>query len=126
MPPDPPSHLAGKGWGEGARLELVRNHLPPLRAEGLVTDRAPILMRTADGTVVEIFEWVSQEAIAGAHGNQVRGIQADPDMARDQPVQALRRFGIRTDGADALEAPPLVETADERIQDGLFGRERPV
>jgi quinol monooxygenase YgiN len=50
-------------------LELVRNHLPPLRAEGLVTDRSSIVMRTADGTIVEIFEWVSQEAVAGAHKN---------------------------------------------------------
>ncbi len=54
-----------------ALLALVRNHLPPLRAEGLVTDRAPIVMRTADGTIVEVFEWVSQEAIAGAHSNPV-------------------------------------------------------
>lgn len=51
--------------------ELVRNHLPPLRAEGLVTDRAPIAMRTADGTIVEVFEWVSREAIEGAHKNPV-------------------------------------------------------
>ncbi len=50
-------------------LELVRGHLPPLRAEGLVTERPPIVMRTADGTIVEIFEWVSPEAIAGAHHN---------------------------------------------------------
>jgi hypothetical protein len=28
---------------EQALLELVRNHLPPLRAEGLVTNRAPIV-----------------------------------------------------------------------------------
>jgi hypothetical protein len=56
---------------EPALLELVRNHLPPLRAEGLVTLRAPIVMRTADGTIVEIFEWVSREAIAGAHNNPV-------------------------------------------------------
>ena len=28
-------------------------------------------MRTGDGTVVEVFEWVSQEAIAGAHSNPV-------------------------------------------------------
>ena len=56
---------------EQALLELVRNHLPPLRAEGLVTERAPIVMRTADGTIVEIFEWVSKEAIAGAHSNPV-------------------------------------------------------
>ena len=54
---------------EQALLELVHDHLPPLRAEGLVTDRAPIVMRTADGTIVEVFEWVSEEAIAGAHGN---------------------------------------------------------
>lgn len=52
-----------------ALLELVRNHLPPLRAERLVTDRASIVMRAADGTIVEVFEWVSQEAIAGAHSN---------------------------------------------------------
>jgi hypothetical protein len=51
---------------EEALLELVRNHLPPLRAEGLVTDRIPIVMRTESGTIIEIFEWVSKEAIAGA------------------------------------------------------------
>jgi hypothetical protein len=54
---------------EQALLELVRDHLPPLRAEGLVTDRAPIVMRAADGTIVEVFEWVSQQAIASAHEN---------------------------------------------------------
>jgi hypothetical protein len=44
---------------EEALLELVRNHLPPLRAQGLVTERTSIVMRTADGTIVEIFEWAS-------------------------------------------------------------------
>jgi hypothetical protein len=39
---------------EEALLELVRNHLPPLRTEGLVTEHAPIVMRCADGTIVEI------------------------------------------------------------------------
>ena len=52
-----------------ALIELVRNHLPPLRAEGLVTDRQSIVMRTADGTIIEVFEWVSEEAVAGAHRN---------------------------------------------------------
>jgi hypothetical protein len=56
---------------EEALLELVRNHLPPLRAEGLVTERESIVMRTADGTIVEVFEWVSRETIAGAHMNPV-------------------------------------------------------
>lgn len=56
---------------EGALLQLVRDHLPPLRAEGLVTDRASIVMRAGDGTIIEVFEWVSQEAIASAHSNSV-------------------------------------------------------
>ncbi|SPE35024.1 conserved hypothetical protein [Candidatus Sulfopaludibacter sp. SbA3] len=56
---------------EEALVELVRNHLPPLRSEGLVTDRPSIVMRTAGGIIVEVFEWVSQEAIAGAHHNPV-------------------------------------------------------
>jgi hypothetical protein len=56
---------------EDALLALVRDHLPPLRAEGLVTQRPSIVMRTADGTIVEIFEWVSAEAIASAHRNPV-------------------------------------------------------
>ena len=56
---------------EQALLDLVRNHLPPLRSLVLVTERASIVMRAADGTIIEIFEWVSQEAIAGAHENPV-------------------------------------------------------
>ena len=55
---------------EEALLELVRKHLPPLRSEGLLPS-APIVMRCADGTIVEIFEWVSQEVITGAHKNPV-------------------------------------------------------
>ena len=52
-------------------LELVRNHMSPLRAEGLITERAPIAMRAADGTIVEVFEWLSKEAIEAAHQNPV-------------------------------------------------------
>ncbi|WP_263368927.1 antibiotic biosynthesis monooxygenase [Edaphobacter bradus] len=54
---------------EDALLTLVRNHLSPLRALCLITDRPPIVMRTSDGTIVEVFEWVSQEAIDAAHHN---------------------------------------------------------
>jgi hypothetical protein len=56
---------------EAALVELVCNHLPPLRSEGLVTERPSIVMRTWDGTIVEVFEWVLHEAIAGAHQNPV-------------------------------------------------------
>ncbi len=54
---------------EQALLELVRNHHQALDAEGLVTARKPIAMHAADGTIIEVFEWVSKEAIAGAHTN---------------------------------------------------------
>ena len=52
-------------------LELTRTHVPILRREGLATDRPPYAMRAADGTVVEVFEWTSSEAIASAHTNPV-------------------------------------------------------
>jgi quinol monooxygenase YgiN len=50
-------------------LELVRNRVPTLRNEDLVTDRAPTIMRTRNGTIVEVSEWKSQEAIDAAHKN---------------------------------------------------------
>jgi quinol monooxygenase YgiN len=58
--------------GKQAELRaLMNDHLPQLRAEGLATDRASILMEAADGTVIEVFEWVSKEAIEAAHENPV-------------------------------------------------------
>lgn len=50
-------------------LELVRNRVPTLRKEGLVTDRVPTMMRARDGTIVEVSEWKSREAIDAAHKN---------------------------------------------------------
>ncbi len=50
-------------------MQLVRTRVPLLRAEGLVTDRAPIILRAKDGTIVEISEWKSAEAIEAAHQN---------------------------------------------------------
>ena len=56
--------------GMAERLnEVVRDHLPVLRAEGLATDRPAQVMRAGDGSIVEVFEWVSQEAIDAAHHN---------------------------------------------------------
>jgi hypothetical protein len=37
--------------------------------EGLVTNREPTIMRARDGTIVEVSEWKSQEAINAAHKN---------------------------------------------------------
>jgi quinol monooxygenase YgiN len=54
---------------EHALLELVQKRVPTLRQEGLVTDRAPIIMRAREGTIVEVSEWKSEEAIDAAHKN---------------------------------------------------------
>jgi quinol monooxygenase YgiN len=54
---------------EAELVELVRNRVPTLRREGLVTDRESIIMRAKDGTVVEVSEWKSQPAIDAAHAN---------------------------------------------------------
>ncbi len=50
-------------------LQLVRNRVPTLRKEGLVTNRVPTIMRSRDGTIVEVSEWKSREAIDAAHKN---------------------------------------------------------
>ena len=49
-------------------LDLVRNRMPTLR-KGLATDREPTIMRARDGTIIEVSEWKSQEAIDAAHKN---------------------------------------------------------
>ena len=54
---------------EALLLELTKDHTPILRQQGLVTDRPAYAMRAADGTIIEVFEWKSQEAIDAAHTN---------------------------------------------------------
>ena len=58
-----------KSGKEQELLELVRARVPTLRKEGLVTDRVPTIMRSRDGTIVEVSEWKSREAIDAAHKN---------------------------------------------------------
>ena len=52
-----------------ALKELMKTHLPRLKKENLVTDRESIMMEAADGTIIEVFEWISDEAIRNAHTN---------------------------------------------------------
>ena len=49
----------------------MKTHVATLRQVDLVTDRTPITMVAADGTVIEVFEWRSNEAIRSAHSNPV-------------------------------------------------------
>jgi hypothetical protein len=37
----------------GALKELAKTHIPRLKQEGLVTDREPVMMETADGTIMQ-------------------------------------------------------------------------
>ena len=53
---------------EADLLQLTREHLPLLRAEGLATDRPVIACQAKDGTIVEIFEWAA-EGVVRAHSN---------------------------------------------------------
>lgn len=48
-------------------IGVVRTHVPILRRLGFATDRNVIAMKAKDGTILEVFEWVSQDAINAAH-----------------------------------------------------------
>jgi quinol monooxygenase YgiN len=52
---------------EAAFPELLRQHIPTQRAEGLVSDRPTYLMHARDGTIIEVFEWLSSGAKQQAH-----------------------------------------------------------
>ena len=54
---------------EQSLLELVRQRVPTLAGEQLVTNRAPVIMRAKDGTIIEVSEWKSPAAIDAAHRN---------------------------------------------------------
>lgn len=84
--------------GKMGELErLVRRHHQRLAACGLVTERAPIMMRARDGTVVEVFEWASAQAIAAAHDHplvrqmwaEFEGICAYVPLTELEEAQAL-------------------------------------
>ncbi len=50
-------------------LQLILNRVPTLRREGLVTDRESTMVKARDGTIIEVSEWKSREAIDAAHHN---------------------------------------------------------
>jgi len=51
--------------------KLVEEHYFILKKEGLVSDRKPIIARSSDDEIVEIFGWKSSESIAQAHENTI-------------------------------------------------------
>ena len=53
-----------------ALLEIVKQHKPLLLQENLVTSRPFIVLKTKNGSIIEIFEWKSEAAIEAAHSNK--------------------------------------------------------
>ncbi len=53
-------------------LQLTREHLQVLRAEGLVTDMPATVMMAKDGTIIEVFEW-APGGVEKAHTNAAVG-----------------------------------------------------
>jgi hypothetical protein len=50
----------------------LREHVETLQRQGLVSERPALFLRSfRDGTYIEIFEWVSSEAIEQAHTDPV-------------------------------------------------------
>lgn len=58
-----------KPGAEAKLLAVVAKHWAVLREQQLVTDRPRYAMQAEDGTVIEVFEWLSAEAIERAHDN---------------------------------------------------------
>jgi hypothetical protein len=52
-------------------LQCVRDHVPTLRKQGLITDRPAQVLRAKDGTLLELFEWTSEDAVERAHHDPV-------------------------------------------------------
>jgi quinol monooxygenase YgiN len=49
---------------------VVKKHIAVLRSENLVSEKAAYVMRAADGTLVEVFEWRDPAAIEAAHKSE--------------------------------------------------------
>lgn len=76
-------------------LAVVAKHWDVLRAQDLVTDRPRYAMQAADGTVLEVFEWRSAEAIERAHHSPVvLALWAEFEAVCDYvPLAALAEAG---------------------------------
>ena len=62
-----------KAGKEEQLLVAVKKHLQVLQTEQLATDKPAYVMRAGDGTIIEVFEWRSAEAIKQAHTSPAVG-----------------------------------------------------
>jgi quinol monooxygenase YgiN len=93
---------------EAELLEMVRSRVPTLRKEGLVTDRVPVIMRAKDGTIIEVSEWKSHEAIEAAHRNPRVLAMWDKFFAVCDcvPLNAVPESGTMFAGFEPIPTPP--------------------
>ncbi|HHY51532.1 MAG TPA: hypothetical protein GYA10_17505 [Alphaproteobacteria bacterium] len=84
-----------KSGRQQALERLMRRHHERLRTEGLVTDRPPVLMRAGDGTMLEVFEWLSADAIAAAHRRPALQAMFEEyaDVSERVPLRELEEAG---------------------------------
>ncbi len=54
-----------------ALKHIVLEHVPTLQSLGLATSRPAYIMQASNGSIVEVFEWVSTDAIEKAHSHPV-------------------------------------------------------
>lgn len=52
---------------ENELKEILKEHLPILKEYGLISAKETYTIRAKDGTIIEIFEWLSEEAKVIAH-----------------------------------------------------------
>ncbi|HMH14520.1 MAG TPA: hypothetical protein VK578_15575 [Edaphobacter sp.] len=57
-----------KPGNEADLLQLTREHVPLLQAQGMATNRAVTACQAKDGTIVEVFEW-EVGGVERAHAN---------------------------------------------------------
>jgi hypothetical protein len=90
---------------EPALLAAIEKHWRILQGEGLVTDRPRYAMRAADGTMLEVFEWRSAEAIERAHANPaVHALWAEFEAACEYvPLGSLSEAGHPFSEFDPLD-----------------------
>jgi hypothetical protein len=47
--------------------EILKDHIPTLRKYELIADGTAYMVQSADGTIIEVFEWINNEAKNTAH-----------------------------------------------------------
>ncbi len=88
--------------------EILAEHVPLLRREELATSRPVVLLRSADGRYLEIFEWASVQSAEKAHDNpRVKALWAR--------LEAVAEVGCLVDLPCAHRSYPHFEPVDNVI-----------